>query len=89
MGMGARLRQSRAGASTSFLSAVAPSAARPGDPGGSRLDPGSSGAITGGSGSSIGGSSCVPVISRVPRPWVRNVHAQRIRTTIRLEKPIR
>ena len=48
-----------------------------------------SGARTGGSGSSIGGSSSFPVISRAPRPWVRNVHAQRTRTTIRFEKPIR
>ena len=30
-----------------------------------------------------------PVISRVPRPWVKKVHAQRTRTTIRLAKPIR
>ena len=29
------------------------------------------------------------MISRTPRPWVRNVHAQRTRTTIRLENPIR
>ena len=74
-------------------------------PGGDRLDaaghgrpvvadwtprhPGSIGARTGGSGSSIGGSNTLPVMSRTPRPWVRNVHAQRTRTTIRLENPIR
>ena len=35
------------------------------------------------------GRSGAPVISRVPRPWVTKVHAQRTRTTIRFEKPIR
>ena len=43
----------------------------------------------GGSGSSIGGRSGRPVISRVPRPWVRKLHAQRTMTTSRLENPIR
>ena len=37
---------------------------------------------------SAGRSGC-PVISRVPRPWVTKVHAQRTRTTIRFENPIR
>ena len=50
---------------------------------------GPSGAITGGSGASIWGSSSLPVISRVERPWVTKVHAQRTRTTSRFEKPIR
>src|SRR5512143_3698869 len=56
------------------------------DPGRS---PGSMGARTGGSGSSIGGRSDVPVIRRVPRPWVMKLQAQRMSTTRRLEKPIR
>ena len=45
--------------------------------------------MTGGSGSTIGGSRCEPVISRVPRPWVTNVQAQRMRTTTRFENPMR
>ena len=34
-------------------------------------------------------AASAPVISRVPRPWVTNVQAQRTRTTTRFEKPIR
>ena len=45
--------------------------------------------MTGGSGSTIGGSRCEPVMSRVPRPWVRKLKAQRMRTTIRLANPMR
>ena len=45
--------------------------------------------MTGGSGSSIVGSSGPPVMRRVPRPWVRKLHAQRITTTIRFANPIR
>ena len=41
------------------------------------------------SGSWIGGSSDSPVMSRVPRPWVRKLPAQRTTTTIRFAKPIR
>jgi hypothetical protein len=51
--------------------------------------PGSTGARTGGSGASIGGRSVVPVMSRVPRPWVMKLQAQRISTTRRFENPIR
>ena len=43
----------------------------------------------GGSGSSIGGSIGWPVISREPRPWVKNDHAQRVTTTIRFANPMR
>src|SRR6202142_3119704 len=43
----------------------------------------------GGSGSSIGGRSGAPVISRDPRPRVKNLQAQRTTPTIRLGKPIR
>ena len=49
----------------------------------------SSGSWRGGSGSAIGGSGGVPVIRRDPRPWVRKVHAQRVRTTIRFANPMR
>jgi len=62
-----------------------------------RHDPGRDGSVlwssgawmTGGSGASIGGKSDCPVMSRVPRPWVRKLNAQRVTTMIRLAKPIR
>ena len=37
----------------------------------------------------MGGNSGEPVISRVLRPWVRKLHAQRIITTIRFANPMR
>ncbi len=43
----------------------------------------------GGSGRSIGSTSGVPVMRRVLRPRVRNDHAQRTETTIRLANPMR
>ena len=46
-------------------------------------------AQAGGSGSSIGGSSGSPVISREPRPWVKNDQPQRVMTTMRFAYPIR
>jgi hypothetical protein len=44
--------------------------------------------MTGGSGSSIVGSSSDPVMSRVLRPWVRKLNAQRVNKTIRFANPI-
>jgi hypothetical protein len=41
------------------------------------------------SGRLIGGRWGSPVISRVPRPWVRKLQAQRMITTSRLAKPMR
>ena len=62
------------------------------DPGGPSAGDGSSAegsSRTGGSGVAISGSNGTPVMSRVLRPCVMKVHAQRVTTTIRFANPIR